>query len=162
MLLETIGVFPEESQACGRVHFWKWLLPICVTLFWIVDMTLIVIFHFVFHPWVDILKDDTKDDMKRILKRTEEFIDESMTNDEVQNFLTKKSEFAKNLLALLNDSKTDNLTLSIASMPKEGKENMLAVLPTLLQNPESINLILSIMAKSDNEKNGLVDPSITK
>ena len=124
-------------------------------------MSLIAIFHFFLHPWVDILKDDKQGDMRRILERTKELIDESMTNDEVKNFLKKNSEFAKNLLDLLNDSKTDNLILSIVSMPNEEKENLLAVLPTLLQNPESINLILSIMAKPDNEKIDLVE-ALTK
>ena len=68
-------MFQEETQAYQKAYFWKWLIPLMVTLAWIVDCSLILLFHRLFHPWVDILKDDTKGDMERILQQAQEIIE---------------------------------------------------------------------------------------
>ena len=85
LLLDTIGVKTEESTALQRVSLWQWVSPLLVTLAWIIDCILIIFFHWFVHPWVDIVREDTKGDMERILQKTREHLE---TKDQQSTDLT--------------------------------------------------------------------------
>ena len=81
LLLDTIGVRSEEITALQRVCLWQWVSPLLVTLAWIIDCSLIFVFHWLVHPWVDIVREDTKGDMERILQKTREYLETEKCND---------------------------------------------------------------------------------
>ena len=57
LLLSTIGVFKEESEACSLFKRLSWLLPTLLTIFTLVDLLLVLLYHKLGHPWARILKE---------------------------------------------------------------------------------------------------------
>ena len=125
LLLDNIGVFPEETEAYEQVSFLRWAIPVFVTLAWIVDCLLIFLFHFCFHPWVDILKEDTKGDRERILKEVEAIIDVDMTSEKAKKFLKGNLKEAKNVMALLQNPKTAKFIRSVMNFSDDDKKDVI-------------------------------------
>ena len=125
LLLDHIGVFPEEIEAYEQVSFLRWAIPVFVTLAWIVDFLLILLFHFCFHPWVDILKEDTKGDRERILKEVEAMIDVDMTSEKAKEFLKANLKEANNVMALLQNPKTAKFIRSVMNFSDDDKKDVI-------------------------------------
>ena len=125
MLLDNIGVFHEEIEAYEQVCFLRWFIPVFVTLAWIVDCLLIILFHFCFHPWVDILKEDTKGDRERILKEVEAMIDVKLTNEKAKEFLKRNLEEANNVMALLQNPHTAKFIRSVMNFSDDDKKDVI-------------------------------------
>ena len=58
LLDRTVTVFQEEIEAYEQAKFLSWIMPLTVTLGFLIDAGLFYGFHFVCHPWLPILKDD--------------------------------------------------------------------------------------------------------
>ena len=159
VLLDTIGTFHDENQSFQFVQLWKWLFPLLITLFWLLDMVLIITFHTLIHPWADIIKDDKMGDMVAVLDRAKEIIAHSMTASEILTFLENNEAFSHNLITLLEDQNTSKIVESIGSMSDEKKGNLLIILKELLQNHSFNNVIHSFMAKSDTERDYMISTS---
>ena len=123
--MDHIGVFPEEIEAYEQVSFLRWAIPVFVTLAWIVDFLLILMFHFCFHPWVDILKEDTKGDRERILKEVEAMIDVDMTSEKAKEFLKANLEEANNAMALLQNPHTAKFIRSVMNFSDDDKKDVI-------------------------------------
>ena len=125
LLDNNIGVFTEEIEAYEQVCFLRWFIPVFVTLAWIVDCLLILLFHFCFHPWLDILKEDTKGDGERILKEVEAMIDVKMTNEKAKEFLKRILEEANNVMALLQNPHTANVIRCVMNFSDDDKKDVI-------------------------------------
>ena len=125
LLFDHIGVFPEEIQAYEQVSFLRWSIPVFVTLAWIVDCLLILLFHFCFHPWVDILKEDTKGDRERVLKEVEAMIDADMTSEKAKEFLKANLKEANNVMALLQNPNTAKFIRSVMNFSDDDKKDVI-------------------------------------
>ena len=123
--MDNIGVYPEEIEAYEQVYFLRLAIPIFVTLAWIVDFLLILLFHFCFHPWVDILKEDTKGDRERILKEVEAMIDVDMTTEKAKEFLKANLEEANNVMALLQNLNTAKFIRSVMNLSDDDKKDLI-------------------------------------
>ena len=156
VLLDTIGTFHDENQSFQFVQLWKWLFPLLITLFWLLDMVLIITFHTLIHPWADIIKDDKMGDMVAVLDRAKEIIAQSMTVSEILTFLKNNEAFSHNLITLLKDKNTSTIVQSIGSMSDEKKRNLLIILQELLQSHSLSNAIHSFKAKSDSERDYMI------
>ena len=51
ILLDTIGVFPQETEAFDRLTLLSWLLPAIVGTATLVDLLLILLYLYILHPW---------------------------------------------------------------------------------------------------------------
>jgi hypothetical protein len=118
-------VFPEEVEAFEQVRFLKWVIPLFVTLAWFLDCLLVILFHWFFHPWVSILKEDTKGDRERILKQAREIIDVDMSNEKVLEFIRTNLDIANNVLQNPNTAK---FVRSVMSMSEDDKKDMMDAL----------------------------------
>ena len=56
ILLETIGVWPEETIAFERLRLLCWVLPTFVILATLVDVVLVLLYLYVLHPWTIIFQ----------------------------------------------------------------------------------------------------------
>ena len=56
ILLETIGVWPEETIAFERLRLLCWALPTFVALATLVDVVLVLLYLNILHPWTIIFK----------------------------------------------------------------------------------------------------------
>ena len=56
ILLETIGVWPEETIALDRLRLLCWVLPTVVGLATLVDLVLVLLYLYTLHSWKIILK----------------------------------------------------------------------------------------------------------
>ena len=56
ILLETIGVWPQETIALERLRLLCWVLPTVVGLATLVDLVLVLLYLYTLHPWKIILK----------------------------------------------------------------------------------------------------------
>ena len=69
LLEATIGVFPNEADACGLVNTLCITLPICVLFQAICDFVLQVIFWMFAHPWRRVIFDSSlNEDTKELRK----------------------------------------------------------------------------------------------
>ena len=57
LLLSTIGVFKEETEAYNLLHLLSRLLPALLTIFTMVDLMLVFLYHKFGHPWARVLKE---------------------------------------------------------------------------------------------------------
>ena len=74
----SIGVFDEEIEAYNNVTKFSILLPIFVFGVFLLDIVVICFFHFVFHPWISVVKDkkeDQEEDQKELDKLWQQVID---------------------------------------------------------------------------------------
>ena len=51
ILLGTIGVFAQETDAFDRLTLLSWLLPAIVAAAALIDLLLILLYLYIFHPW---------------------------------------------------------------------------------------------------------------
>ena len=56
ILMNTIGVFPEEEEAMDRVTLLLWLLPTVVAFATLIDILLVLLYVNILHPWSVILQ----------------------------------------------------------------------------------------------------------
>ena len=86
LLLDSIGVFPEETEAFEAVSLMSWVLPLCATLVMCIDFLLILIANFLIHPWVAIVSEDTKGDCERVVKEAEAVIAHNKVLQSLESF----------------------------------------------------------------------------
>ena len=56
ILLGTIGVFPQETEALERLTLLSWLLPTVVALATLIDVLLVLLYVYILHPWKVIIQ----------------------------------------------------------------------------------------------------------
>ena len=126
ILAVQMPVFPEETRAYELVSFLKWFLPLFVAVFWVVDCCLILLFHLVYHPWVEIVKEDSNGDKERILQQTRDAIedinqkimDKKVLNENIDIFFTSTKDLLNTkqitgMVFLKYDQEEDFLNMKI-------------------------------------------------
>ena len=56
ILLDTIGVFPQEAEALDRLTLLCWLLPTVMALATLIDVLLVLLYVYILHPWKVIIQ----------------------------------------------------------------------------------------------------------
>merc|ERR1719483_891872 len=60
LLLKTIGVFPEETEAFNTVTLLMWTLSLGLVLLSSAEVGLFLLANEKYHPWHEIVKEETK------------------------------------------------------------------------------------------------------
>ena len=103
LLERKATVFPEEIEAYEQAKFLSWIMPLSVTLAFLLDAGLFYGFHFFCHPWLPILKEDDADEIQTLLETESLFfpgpgpveeIVELIFQNAVQEILRKDKEKA--------------------------------------------------------------------
>ena len=67
-------MFPEETEAFEFIYMLTWLAPVVLTVVSILDYGLVLVFHYFLHPWIGIVREDSKGDKERILNDLKEML----------------------------------------------------------------------------------------